>query len=173
MPNHTLTKAMSAYAAANSMVPPLIAVARLYERAMTHLHMAREAARAGWFEDHFRGVERAITIMAALDSVLDMEKGGEVAQVLRRFYRILMVQAGLAAARKDPVAATDAVIRQLEPMAKAWQSIAAQRGPLSTAAERGGVSDASGARAKGSHTAAVGRPNDHEHGGATRAAWRV
>ncbi|WP_454019716.1 flagellar export chaperone FliS [Azospirillum sp. Marseille-Q6669] len=157
MRNPTLTKALSAYASANSAaLPPVVAVVRLYETATAHLHQARDAARDGRFDAHFQAMDRAITILLGLDSILKLDKGGDVAATLRRFYRSLVRQAGLAAARRDPVAATEAIIRQLSFMTKAWQTIAA---------ERGVVPSPTGASAKGSHASVIGRSMDHARGG--------
>ncbi|MCG5244041.1 flagellar export chaperone FliS [Azospirillum doebereinerae] len=156
MRNPFLNKAISAYATANSAVPPLVAVVRLYERAMVHLHAARDAAAQGRFEAHHEAVNRAVMIFAGLDSILIFDKYEDVAQTLRRFYHRLIVQAGSAASRRDPVAACDSLIRQLSFMLKAWQAIAAERGVASTVA---------GASAKGPHASVVGRTMDHAHGG--------
>lgn len=156
MRNPFLNKAISAYATANSAVPPLVAVVRLYERAMTHLHAARDAAAAGRFEAHHEAVNRAAMIFAGLDSILIFDKYEDVATTLRQFYRRLIVQAGAAASRRDPVAACDSLISQLSFMLKAWQAIAA---------ERGGAPTVAGASAKGPQASVVGRTMDHAHGG--------
>ncbi|WP_029009302.1 flagellar export chaperone FliS [Azospirillum halopraeferens] len=156
-PTATLTRALAAYATANSTaIPPLVAVVRLYERALTHFHLARDAAREGRFDAHHNAVDRAVIILAGLDSILDPVKGGDVARTLRDFYRSLIRQAGIAAARRDPVAATEAIIGQLAVMAKAWQTIAA---------ERGGSNASTGAPAKGPHASGIGRSMDHARGG--------
>ncbi|PWC32974.1 flagellar export chaperone FliS [Azospirillum sp. TSO35-2] len=156
MRNAAYSKALSAYATANSAVPPLVAVVRLYERAMTHLHAARDAAAARRFEAHHAAIERAVMVFAGLDSILVFDKNEDIAWTLRRFYHRLIVQAGAAASRKDPVAACESVIRQTAFMLKAWQAIAA---------ERGGPSTVVGATAKGPHASVVGRTMDHAHGG--------
>ncbi|NYZ16171.1 flagellar protein FliS [Azospirillum sp. RWY-5-1] len=155
MRNPYVNKALAAYAIADSAVPPLVAVVRLYEKALTHLHLAREAARERRFDMHFKHVERTILILSGLDSILDMDKGKDVAATLRGFYRSLIRQAGTMTAKRDPVAATDAVIRQLAIMAKTWQSIAAERGMVPTS---------TGAPAKGPHASVIGRSGDHAHG---------
>jgi flagellar protein FliS len=157
MRNPTLARALSAYATANTAaIPPLVAVLRLYEKAMAHLHQARDAAREGRFDAHFNAIDRAITILLGLDSILNLDKGGDVARTLRRFYRSLVGQAGLAAARRDPVAATEAVIRQLSSMLRAWQSIAAERGMEPSTI---------GPPVKGPQAPMIGRSMDHAHGG--------
>ncbi|MFD1624150.1 flagellar export chaperone FliS [Azospirillum griseum] len=158
MRNPSLSKAVSAYAVANSAVPPLVAVVRLYERAMTHLHTARDAAAQRRFDQHHAAIQRAILIFSGLDSILVFDKNQDVARTLRAYYQRLIVQAGAAASRKNPVAACDSLIRQTSFMLKTWQTIAA---------ERGGSSNTVGASAKGSPASVVGRTMDHVHGGLT------
>jgi Flagellin-specific chaperone FliS len=147
-----MNKAISAYATTSSMVPPLVAVVRLYEKAMVHLHLARDAARDRKFDKHFNEINRAIAIFVGLSGVLNDKLGGEVAATLRSFYRSLIAQAGLAAARRDPVAATDAIIRQVSDMLTAWRSIAAERGMDSSIL---------GASAKEPHASAFRTQTDH------------
>lgn len=147
-----MSKAISAYATTNSMVPPVVAVVRLYEKAMVHLHLARDAARERKFDRHFNEMRRATAIFVGLDGVLDDNVGGDVAITLHAFYRSLIAQAGLAAARKDPVAATEAIIRQLSFMLTTWRTIAA---------ERGVGSDTKGASAKEPHASALRTQSDH------------
>ncbi|CAO3408583.1 flagellar export chaperone FliS [Azospirillum largimobile] len=156
MRNSAYSKALNAYAVANSTVPPLVAVVRLYERAMIHLHAARDAAAARRFDDHHAAIQRAVMVFAGLDSILIFDKYEDIAWTLRRFYRRLIAQAGAAASRKDPVAACESLIGQTSFMLKAWQAIAA---------ERGGPSTVVGAPAKGPHASVVGRTMDHAHGG--------
>lgn len=158
MRNSPYSKAVSAYAVANSAVPPLVAVVRLYERAMTHLHAARDAAAIRRFDLHHAAIQRTIMIFAGLDSILVFDKNHDVAETLRVFYERLIVQAGAAASRKDPVAACESLIRQTSFMLKAWQAIAA---------ERGGPSTIAGATAKGPHASVVGRTMDHARVGFT------
>lgn len=156
MRNPAMSKAMSAYATANSAaLPPLTAVVRLYETALAQLHLARDAARDKRFDAHFHAIDRAVTILLGLDSILKMEQGGEVAKGLRQFYRSVVLRAGFAASQKNPVAATESVISQVTIMTRAWQAIAAERGVASSSI---------GASAKGPHASTIGRSMDHAHG---------
>lgn len=122
-----LRKSIAAYAVMNSNVPPLIAVVRLYEKAVIHAHHARSAVVMKKFDEHSHHTERCIAILAGLDSILDMKKGGDVAQELRRFYRTIIGRLGNAAARRDPLRAMDAAIVPLTIMARTWRDIADQR----------------------------------------------
>lgn len=125
--NAMVRKSIAAYAVTNSNLPPLIAVVRLYERALLHIRLAREAILARRFDEHWRQSERAIAIFSGLDSILDMAKGGEIAQELRRFYRIIIIRLGSVAARRDAVRAIDVVLAQVTVMTHTWRDIADQR----------------------------------------------
>lgn len=165
MTNPTVSKALSAYATANSTVPPLIAVARLYERATTNARRAREAVRARRFDEAFAELDRTITILTALDSVLDMGRGGAVAQDLRRFYRIMIQQVANVPARPDPAAAADAVARQLGVMAEAWKTVAETYGIPGAAERSTGRHTPSGATTvKGSSASVIERSMKHANG---------
>lgn len=146
------TKAISAYAAAGSLLTPLAAVVRLFETASVHLHLARDAAREGKYQEHFNQINRAMMIFAGLDGVLNDKITEDVTISLRRFYRTVIVQCGLAASRRDPAAATQAIIDQVSTMVTAWRTIAA---------ERGVTSYTNGASAKEPHASALGRPTEH------------
>lgn len=158
-----MRKSFAAYAVASSQLPPLIAVVRLYEKALVLAHQARDAAAACRYDEHLRHVERATAILAGLDSLLDMQKGGETAQVLRGFYRLMINRLGTASARKNPVRAMDAAIVQMAVMTRTWQAIARQDTP-SPGAESGRNGVAFGASAKESHASVIGRSMDHAHG---------
>ncbi|MBV5336394.1 flagellar protein FliS [bacterium] len=159
-----MRKTLAAYAAAGGQLPPLVAVVRLHEKALVHAHQARAAAAERRYDQHWRSVERATAILAGLDSLLDMAKGGEVAQVLRGFHRMTIHRLGAASARKDPVKAMDVVIVQMTIMARTWRAIAAEQGKAGSDAESGRSGVAFGASAKESHASVIGRSMDHAHG---------
>lgn len=161
-----MRRSLAAYAMAGSQLPPLIAVVRLYEKALVLSHQARSAAMEKHYDQHWEHIQRAIAILAGLDSLLDMKKGGEVAQVLREFYRFTIRCLGSASTRRDPVRAMDVAIIRIAAMTKAWQAIAAEQGSAAPTAERGGTGVIIGASAKESHASAIGRSKDHVHGSA-------
>lgn len=159
-----MRKSLAAYAVASSQLPPLIAVVRLYEKALVLVRQARVAAAERRYDQHWRNVERATAILAGLDSLLDMQKGGETAQVLRRFYRNMINRLGTASSRKDPVRAMDVAIVQMTAMTKTWQAIASGQNGSSPGAESGRNGVTFGASAKESHASVIGRSMDHAHG---------
>jgi len=164
MTTPAVTRALSAYATANSTVPPLIAVTRLLERATANVQRAREAARDRRFDDAFAELDRTITILSALDSVLDMNRGGDVAQDLRQFYRIMIHQAASIPARPDPAAAAGDVARQLGVMAEAWKTVAETYGTPHTAERGAGRHPNPGATVKGSSASVIERSMKHANG---------
>lgn len=159
-----LRKSLAAYAIAGSQLPPLMAVVRLYEKALTLAVQARDAAREHRYEDHWRGVERATAILAGLDSILDMKKGGEAARELRAFYRVNIKRLGSAATRKDPVRAMEVVIVQLTVMTDTWRRISAERENPAPAAQSARGGEGTDASAKQSHASVIGGSMDHAHG---------
>ena len=164
--NPMMRKSLAAYAVAGSRLPPLIAVVRLYERATAYAKRARDAAAVRRYDEHVDLIQRATAILAGLDSILDMGKGGEVAQVLRTFYRTNIHRLGTASARKNPVVAMDAVIVQLTIMTDAWRSVAGRAGGPSSGAESGGKEVLVDASAKEPHASVIRRSMDHAHGSA-------
>ncbi|MCW2249084.1 flagellar protein FliS [Azospirillum fermentarium] len=164
MTNPSVSKALSAYATANSTVPPLIAVTRLFERATANVQRAREAARSRRFDTAFAELDRTITILTALDSVLDMGRGGGVAQDLRRFYRVMIHQAASIPARPDPVAAADGVARQLGVMTEAWKTVAQTHGTPRPAERGAGRHTPPGATVKEPSASVIERSMKHANG---------
>lgn len=124
----TYVKATRAYATADSAVPPLLAVVRLYEKTLSHLGRARIELQSRRFEPFFHEIDKALTIMAGLDSILDMKRDTDVALELHRFYVNMMRLSGVIAARRDPLPMIDRIIAMWSKMLDAWRTVAAERG---------------------------------------------
>jgi flagellar secretion chaperone FliS len=95
-------------------------VVRLYDAIIEDLRRAREAIRSGQVERRVKCVNHALLILAELESVLDQERGGQVARHLGGFYRVtraMIVEAN--------VRASDAPFARLMelflPVRQAWQ----------------------------------------------------
>jgi flagellar protein FliS len=95
-------------------------VVRLYDAILEDLRRAREAIRTGEIERRVQCVNHALLILAELESVLDQERGGQVARHLEGFYRVtraMIVEAN--------VRASDAPFARLMelflPVRQAWQ----------------------------------------------------
>jgi flagellar protein FliS len=78
-------RASAAYRDAESF-PPARQIVLLYDRAIRHLEDAADAARERRLDARFHHVAKAHAILAALQSCLDHELGGEIATALDRLY---------------------------------------------------------------------------------------
>jgi flagellar secretion chaperone FliS len=76
---------------------PVRLVICLYEQAIEDLRLAVVAQEKGDIESRTRRINHALMVIAQLQGSLDMERGGEVAKNLLRFYSV--VRAGLAQAQ--------------------------------------------------------------------------
>ena len=78
-------RASAAYRDAESF-PPARQIVLLYDRAIRHLDDAANAARERRLDARFHHVAKAHAIVAALQSCLDHELGGEISATLDRLY---------------------------------------------------------------------------------------
>jgi len=67
---------------------PLGQVVALYDTILRDLHRSMAAVAAGKIEDRVNASNHALTVIAELQSVLDFERGGEVARNLNNFYNV-------------------------------------------------------------------------------------
>ena len=63
-------------------------VVRLYDTILEDFRRALEATRNGEVERRVKSLNHALLVIAELESVLDHDKGAEVARRLRGFYRV-------------------------------------------------------------------------------------
>jgi flagellar protein FliS len=95
-------------------------VVRLYDAIIEDLRRALEALRAGEVERRTAAVNHALLIIAELESVLDYERGGQVARHLKGFYRVtraLIVDANVRASAPEMERLMDLFL----PVRQAWQ----------------------------------------------------
>lgn len=122
------TNAAQAYRARQAQgATPVQQVALLYDRAIASLREAIEAIDNGEIERRWRANTRAVEIIAALWSGLDMENGGEIAENLRRLYVFVMNRLRDVDLRNDAQAARDA-IDILDPLRQSWHELARSHG---------------------------------------------
>lgn len=94
----------------------------LYEQAIADLRRAVMALEQGDIEARTRGINHALTVIAQLQGSLDMERGGNVARNLQRFYN--SVRIGLVDAhRKQSRLILEQQISQLMLVHEAWQEV--------------------------------------------------
>jgi flagellar protein FliS len=124
MGNPLLNKALAAYAGSNNTLPPLLAVVRLYEKSLSHLHVARSNLVAKRFIDASKEIDKVVAITAGLEAVVQNVEGDDIGAQLRRFYRMIIIRTGRIIANRDPVAAVDTVIGLWTRMLEAWRDVA-------------------------------------------------
>lgn len=97
-------------------------VISLYEQAIEDLRRAVIALDRGAIEVRTREINHALMVIAQLQGSLDMERGGEVARNLARFYGV--VRAGLTEAQlKQSSVLIEQQISQLAEVHEAWLEV--------------------------------------------------
>lgn len=109
---------------ANAEADPIQQVVMLYDGATKFLRLAASSIEDGELRAKAEQTDRALQIVNYLQSVLDFERGGEVAATLNTLYTevtllVLKASAGLDAAKMRRAADL------LEPVRGAWAAIAA------------------------------------------------
>jgi flagellar biosynthetic protein FliS len=97
----------------------------LYDSAIQSLELAREAILTNNYKDKARFLDRSMAIMGELASVLDFERGGEIAISLHRLYDY-MVQQCIQANLRHNGKHLDGPIRCLTTLREGWQVVARQ-----------------------------------------------
>ena len=99
-------------------------VVMMYEGAIKFLKQALAAIETGDFEAKGRNVNKAKDIIFELNTVLDMEAGGEISQNLRKLYNFMWQRLGQANVKFDS-SEIDEVISLLEELNRGWKTISA------------------------------------------------
>ncbi len=101
---------------------PVRLVLCLYEQAIDDLRRAVMALEQGAIETRTREINHALLVIAQLERSLDMERGGQVATNLARFYGILRL--GLSQAQlKQSSSLLEQQISQLVIVHEAWLEV--------------------------------------------------
>ncbi len=101
---------------------PVQLVVLLYEQVLEDLRRACSALQSGDIAGRTREINHALTVLAHLQATLDMEKGGEVATNLQRFYS--MVRAELVEAqRTQSLAKLQEQIACISTVLEAWMEV--------------------------------------------------
>ena len=106
---------------------PLELVTMLYDGALRFLVSAREAIERRDIAARRESLDKALAVIAELQSTLNMQQGGEVAAELDRLYEYSNMRL-LDAAMRNDVAAVDEVRRILEILRDGWATIARTNG---------------------------------------------
>jgi flagellar protein FliS len=95
----------------------------LYEGAIKFAKLAIKEMEQQNYEAKGRYINRAQDIINELNGVLDMDRGGEVAENLRRLYSFMNRRLWEANAKRDPQMIHE-VIALMEELNQSWKAIA-------------------------------------------------
>ncbi len=98
-------------------------VVMLYDGAIRFLKEALAAIERNDFAEKGLKIDKALAIINELNSSLDVQAGGEIAENLRRLYLFMQEHLVFASMRKDKRAIAD-VISLLEQINAGWREIA-------------------------------------------------
>lgn len=115
--------ASAAYGRAAQTASPVERVLMLYDGALRRIDEARRAIIEGRIEDRFRALEKAGAILVGLQSALDHQRGGAIADQLERIYTYLDFRLHQANIRNDAAICDEAAAR-LRELRRAWAEIA-------------------------------------------------
>jgi len=99
-------------------------VVMLYDGAIKFLKLAIKELDAGNMDQKWVYIKKALDIIDELNTVLDMEAGGEIAINLRKLYMFMARHLNAANFKKDPQMINE-VITLLDELNQGWKAIAA------------------------------------------------
>lgn len=114
---------------------PLELVVLLYDGALTHIAVARDAIARRDIAARGAALSRVLAIVSELQSTLDLERGGEVAASLDGLYAYVSRRLMDAALHND-AAPLDEAARLLDTLRDGWRTIAQSPGAGPPAAAR-------------------------------------
>lgn len=97
-------------------------IVTLYEQAIRFLHQAIKDMREGSLISQARNIRKAQRVIDELNSLLDMDAGGDVARNLRAIYNFMIKHLSEAGVECD-VDLIQEVIVQLEELNSSWKVI--------------------------------------------------
>ena len=101
-------------------------VVLLYDSAIQAIELASDGIARRHQPDKARFLGRAVGIVCELSSVLDVERGGEIAKSLYRLYEYILWEFTQANLRND-ARHLDGPLRCLKEMRGAWHTVAQQQ----------------------------------------------
>lgn len=103
---------------------PLQIVVELYKGMIKNTKQAKHAWAEGSLDVMTNHITKTFDILEALQSNLDMEKGGEDAVFLNRFYTVIFSALSQATAKPDPAAYFDEIIAYMQQVHDRWYALA-------------------------------------------------
>jgi flagellar protein FliS len=101
-------------------------VVLLYDAAIQAIELARQGIETNNLHEKGRFIGRAISIVGELNSVLDFERGGEIAKSLHRLYEYMLVELVEANVRTN-ARHLEGPLRCLTTLREAWREVATQQ----------------------------------------------
>jgi flagellar protein FliS len=103
-------------------------VVLLYDGAIQSIELARTGIESNNLKEKSRCLGKAISIVGELDSVLDFERGGEIATSLHRLYEYIITELVAANARNE-TRHLNGPLRCLTTLREGWQEVAVRQQP--------------------------------------------
>jgi flagellar protein FliS len=120
----------AAYKAAQYNASKCRQVVMLYDGAIRYVQKAIAAIQEKNIQERYNNLEQACTIILGLQSALDFENGGDVAEILDQYYHSLDMRL-LTVHRNNRTDICEQVIVELKMMRDAWDEIDQQHGGAS------------------------------------------
>ena len=112
----------SAYKTAEQTVSKTRQVVMLYDGAINFIKQTIEAIKKNDIESRFNSLQKACDIILGLQSCLDFERGGKVAEVLNGYYSSIDARL-LTVHQSNSTEVCEQVMRDLKKMRDAWDEI--------------------------------------------------
>jgi flagellar protein FliS len=101
---------------------PLGLVLMLYDAAITSLDRASQAAQAGQIESRTKATNHILSLVGELESALNADRGGEVAETLKQFYASARSQL-IVASVENSAEKFQQIRAQFASLRDAWQQV--------------------------------------------------
>ena len=122
--NPDMNRAASAYRQVATFVPPATAVVLLYDKVIVLLQRAIQAIQAGHAEESYGCLSKATMILRGLSHILDFERGGAVAEMLRTTYTRNILALHGSFGKPDMVERYVKIIGGLSDLRASWAGVA-------------------------------------------------
>lgn len=122
--NQSMNQAISAYKKATTSVAPMTAVVLLFDEILDSLAHAELALDAKRYDEGFERVQRSVTILRGLRSILNMEAGGLISQQLRETYTRNIFALNASVGKPDAAERLAKLAAGLLTLRDAWATIA-------------------------------------------------
>ena len=130
MNQNAYQKALKTYQKkSDESLTPLQIVVELYKGMLRNIKDAKKAWQAGQLDVMSSHLLKTFDIIEALQLNLDLEKGGEDAAFLNRFYTVVFSALSNVSAKPEPAEEFDAIIAYVQQVHDRWYALAYRRNP--------------------------------------------